>query len=619
MAYKNSPEQFAPQHFADAKRDWHNWTHTLLSSHAMGYCDPILCEPLTGHSTVKLDAISALQTNPTLTPLFDSAVVTDAYFFVPQRVISRGLMNDNFMELDEIDSIAVPCVNTGLITTGGNEYFTSYAKSEMYMVTKGSVLNRLGVPACIMSGGMLPLDSRHLVAEDFIQSNISGSFIHRPAEKWNMSPLIAYYQICERFFSNPYDVEIPIESTTFNMVSVESESDTRPFALDVRTYAEKHNLFDVRDTILALRGTTDSNAQTTIYPVEQYLRRIVTQNNSLLQFGRNYPIEVVDTIRPINPIGFTSYDARTFVEMFENLTSHTGIWPARYNESYQTLYFDNEDIDDLVAVGSATTSVNANGDPIADGVSVLDLRLARGRMNKMFRAILRGKRWTDFVDIVFGAKLKMCDHPIFVGSNSYPIVFDDVINQSAGSEDNPLGTASARGKALKDGMKEIVFTTDEPGYLIGIRTIVPNISYAAVTPRWLSYRTMSSFPQPQISGTAFQDLRVDDVVTTYSTGDSMSIGKQPIYSDYMKKYNRLQGVFATKTNESYTFKRESFTEDTSTENLPNVVGSTFVTPSQFNYAFANVGGLQQAENYFIKTQFKLRVFQPIDRQVLSTY
>lgn len=604
MAYKHSPEQVAGQSFATKKRDWFPWNHTLLSSHSFGRVDPILCEPVTANTTIKLDMYSALQTNPTATPIFDNATITDSVFFVPQRIISRGIIGDNFMELGEIEDIEVPgfqnSPNTSVVG------FTN----DFYACLPGSLLNRLGVPAHIVApcNAFIPLDSRHLTYDqknaDISSSAALNSLFSTPYI--NASPMIAYYMICERFYSNPYYPEVAVPHSLFS-----SDPDNlNVFGRLITTYFQ-YNLYDIRDRILQLRGIVSDSSSVSL-PSANSIYTFDKHDHSGRLLGLDFGFKgnfsaLITSYSYIKAGLFNNLD--DMVNTLSNQMSSDGIYCAQFGKDYQTMFFDEEDISTL----ETDTSVEL-------GTTITTQRIARTRFNKMFRSVLRGRKFTDWLDIQFGAKLKMSDHPIFCGSNSYSLMFNDVVNQSADNSENgtPLGTAASRGYASKSGSRPISFTTQEPGYIMILRTIVPNVSYNSVMPRWSRYRTMASFPLPAYSGSTFQDLRVDDLVTSFSDADGRVIGKQPLYFDYMQKFNRLQGVFATKLNESYTFKRENNLNSIPTENVAQQIGGTFILPTQFNYAFPSIGGIQQQENIFIKTAFKMSVLQPLDRSVLHT-
>lgn len=600
MAYKHSPEQVASQTFATKKRDWFPWNHTCLSSHSFGTVDPILCEPVTANTTIKLDMFSALQTNPTATPIFDSAIVTDSVFFVPQRILSRGLIADNFMELGTIEDVEVPYVPAGYKT--GQPGLNN---ATFHACLPGSLLNRLGYPAHIVTAGgcYIPLDDRHLTKDllDIDSTDISGSNTSLMAlfstESINASPVLGYYAICERYFSNPYQTEVSISHG-----EVDIDTDIEFGGVSFFQSYDVYSLYDIRDYLLRIRGFFEEGQ--TVLPLSALITSIGNGYNHMELDADRLALQIYD---PVSSVGTLS--VQEYILHLQNQLSSTGLWCAQFNQGYQTLYFDKDEIDNLEYDQSVEL-----------GTTITTQRIARTRFNKMFRTILRGKRFTDWLDIQFGAKLKMCDHPIFCGSNSYNLFFNDVVNQTADNSENgtPLGTAAARGYAEKSGSRPISFTTQEPGYIYVLRTIVPNVSYSSVMPRWANYKTMSSFPMPAYSGSTFQDLRVDDIVTTFTSGDSQVVGKQPLYFDYMQKFNRLQGVFATHLNESYTFKREADVNEIPTENLSFHVGDTFMLPEQFNYAFPSIGGVQQQQNIFIKTAFKMSVLQPLDRSVLHT-
>lgn len=199
------------------------------------------------------------------------------------------------------------------------------------------------------------------------------------------------------------------------------------------------------------------------------------------------------------------------------------------------------------------------------------------------------------------------------------ISFQDVINQSA-QGDVPLGKASgagARGGKNSDGDRTIVFTAQEPGYLMVLVDFVPEISYTDVLPRWVEYDSMSSFPLPAYSGMQWQDLKGSDLVYTGTNFDDFVIGKQPIYFDFMSSYNRTSGIFNTAGFRPYTFQRRfdlSLLDEQ--VGLLDYIQSTYILPTTFDYNFADIGQ-NGRQNFWMKTEYNLRLFQPLDKQVVS--
>lgn len=582
----NTPNQVVHQAYKSDKRSWFALKHTHLSSYQPGLVHPDLVQPITGNTTVKLNMSRYIQSAPTVTPVFDTMRVNFRVFFYPQRLCVRGLYGNNFEEVDDIESIEIPQLS--LI---GN---SNWDENMFGLVLRGSLLNRLGYPACASNNnGIIPLrrgayDVMILesaptptLASLMDDSDLPTSF--------NASPLIAYYDIWNHYIRNPYVNFIP---TLLNRrFRVQFDGTWTPIVNYVSDDI-------ITNAVLGVRGVTSVAGTANILAPEDYYRTD-DGNPDQVFFGGQIPLFDWMT------------DEITFGDNFfrlDSVLSSTGLLPSNFGEHYQTMYYDDEEIEKVLDIDLGST--------------VESLRLGKSVWNRALRTILRGRKFTDWIDVQFGSKLKMNDHPIFVGSDSMVVSFQDVLNQSS-QGDTPLGKAAGAGIRGGKGHhtdRTITFTAQEPGYLMVLVDFVPEVSYSDALPRWAEYETMSSFPMPAYSGRTFQDLKLSDSSLLYSYGDEYNervIGKQPLYFDYMSSYNRTSGLFATKPFDGYTFRRVFDLETLEyVSDIENYVGSTYILPTMFDTAFADVG-VNGRQNIWMKTEYNLRLFQPLEKQVVT--
>lgn len=590
MAITNTPNEVVHQAYKSDKRSWFALKHTHLSSYQPGYEHPDLVVPITGNTTVKLNMSRYLQSAPTVTPLFDSMRVNFRVFFAPQRLYTRGLYGNNFEEIDNIENIQLPTMRFSYPVT----------EDAGVIIPRGSLLNRLGYPACCLydngDGSVIavPLDSSHWYQRagfEYDSQEVVSAYDGTLDPTWNLTPIVAYFDIWNHYIRNPYVEDVPV-ATSF---------DSNLQATDF-SFIPAQSLVNA---VLGVRGVvTDQVGE--VFPPENY---ILGQNAD--EFLNDEDM----TFAGLVPLGL----ARTGM-LFEDVAalndriSPIGMLPTNFGEHYQTMFYDDDEINSL---NSIVIETDGDGNPTVEG-----LRLGKSVWNRTLRTILRGRKYTDWIDVQFGSKLKISDHPIFVGSDSMLISFQDVINQSA-QGDVPLGKASgagARGGKNADGDRTIVFTAQEPGYLMVLVDFVPEVSYSDVVPRWLEYETMSSFPMPAYSGRTFQDLKGSDLVFTGSQEfDERVIGKQPLYFDHMSSYNRSTALFATTPFKPYTFQRKFdlngiFLGDNS--DMSSYIFNTYIYEGMFDYNFADVGQ-NGRQNFWMKTEYNLRLYQPLEKQVVS--
>lgn len=608
MAITNTPNEVVHQAYKSDKRSWFALKHTHLSSYQPGYEHPDLVVPITGNTTVKLNMSRYLQSAPTITPLFDSMRVNFRVFFAPQRLYTRGLYGNNFEEIDNIEEIQLPTLPPP----------SAVIPSNVTAIMPGSLLNRLGYPACILFGNTIqPIVRNHYADSDDLSWDFAdaalGDVGFNLRGSWNLTPIVAYFDIWNHYIRNPYVEDVPI--TDQQLYRIGQEHSDEPSVV----YKPAQSLVNA---VLGVRGVVTSQVGDVSHPAWYITWQSPDSDdfNNRWYFGGGV-VPLVDDIEP-NADGTTTLGE--VVDYLKGRVSSTGMLPTNFGEHYQTMFYDEDEINSL---NSIVIETDENGNPTVEG-----LRLGKSVWNKTLRTILRGRKYTDWIDVQFGSKLKISDHPIFVGSDSMLISFQDVINQSAqGSV--PLGKASgagARGGKGADGDRTIVFTAQEPGYLMVLVDFVPEVSYTNVVPRWVEYETMSSFPMPAYSGRTFQDLKVSDLcfVASGSNPDinDMVIGKQPLYFDYMSSYNRSSALFAdagdqdtgTSSFRSYTFQRLF---DLYSLSESGVVGgaylrSTYILPTTFDYNFADVGQ-NGRQNFWMKTEYNLRLYQPLEKQVVS--
>lgn len=608
MNSSNSPASVVGQYFANSKREWHNLSHTLLASYASGFITPALCLPLTGNSSVVLNMEHALQTNPTVTPVFDSQRVNVRAFFYPQRLCTRGLYGNNYMELDEIESLEIPKLAQTINVSAVNPLTE--------VILPGSLLNRLGIPAMYLGLDFVPLNRRRLIMPESRYGQVKTTEALYPSDaatqgfSWNMSPVVGYYDICLHYLANPYDPEIPMASYSGQVVAGGGSVDTQ--------FNDIYNLYDCRKWLLDMKGVASGVGSSTVPTQVSLLSKQSNINRQYITGGIKGPLGPLTLTLSNGGNGSVTY--LDVIDSVERKSYQQGLFPSLYMDDDLTTYFDSDEIDKLMSVqlDSNLTAGNA-----LTNVTVESVRLGKSIWNRMFRGILRGKKFDDWVQVQTGAKLKMSDHPIFVGADYFNVTFNDVLNNTAGTSEIPLGASASRGNKGSGNRRSISFTAQEPGYLFVLIDLVPYVSYSGNLPSWLDWKTFADFPLPAYAGRAFKDLKVSDVVfTDRNVTNNSVIGKQPLYYNFMTSHDRLGGIFETDLLDTYTFKRTfnfNWNGDLSDyESIDaQIIGSTYMQKGMYDYAFPD-WGQNGGENFFIKTQFDLKVLQPIPRDVLKT-
>lgn len=580
-----------------------------------------MCEFLQGNSTVKLDINSAVQTNPTSSPVFGTMSVDIKSIFCALRHYVVGLYGNNLLENDFVEDIAFPLVeaasdydNLPCNALGGLFAHLRYPRVSGVLAVGDGVSRVVYAPLrkkARISGDLLyssftnPATGDVSLESPYLSSN--------PLSGKNAVPVLAYIDACLHYCVDPFDRVIPFESTLISesagaieiqrtIVGVEYDSlmnliyESKGFS--VPTPNMDRNLINFMSLDLGV-NSSDENAILEFSLLPQYLPDFETG---------------------------TSSDA---LDAISQMTFNDGLFPTTFKPDLFTSWYDDDQVNKLTAISF-------------DNGNYTGLRLAQAEFNRLANNLIKGQTYEDYVDTTYGYNLKMCDHPILVGTDTYHIRFQDIVNTAArmgtGVQEVPLGTAVARGYASSSLNKTIHFTSQEPGYLLVLASLVPSVSYTEDVPAHLSFTKLGDTPNRFFDAAGFRNLKVGEAYFTSTNADDYSIGSQPFYYYNMLSYDRVSGLLATEGFNSYSFIRDfdvsglginwrdgSFISESL---FIDALRSKYVNGTQFDYAFPanapiSVGdeytaiANATAQNYYFVFYFDLRVLEPLSNQVIA--
>ena len=606
---KNSPENILKKMYTDVKRSWFNDTpFRSATSISMTHVVPDAVIPLTGNTTVKLDLEQYLLSEGTPNPVYEGMRVDVALYFCPQRLYTRGIYGNNILEAQSLEQLPLPT----------RSYFREYnsyvgSQSSVFLNCRGSLLNRLGVPAFFSAPGVnLPLVKNH-IPKDYYNMTLreAGSQNKSYPMPINMAVVSAYYDICRTYFANKFEDMVPIEGRSV-WTDFDLDQYGNPYPTGSGDTISWQSLSVFGETINHVRGVLNTHDDS------------CPSLSSLFGTGPTLKFNTVYLLDEFSRgVDYSDIPVAQVVSLFENHISNTGLWPLRYDSHWQTMFFKPEDISGL--------------ENISIGNNVESYRLAEAKLATYLKQMLRGRTTEDWIDVQFGNKLKIADEPIFVGSDSFVVSFDQIVASAQTNSDGTqmgvrLGDTAGRArggsqKAFDENgnskSKTITFTTQEPGYLISLVRCTPPVSYSDVLPRYHEYDTLSDFPLPSYSGKGFQDLKGSDFVYTgLKALDDSVIGSQPYGFDHMSNYNRVSALLATQMKRGYTFTRQfDLSEETFTDlsvagftNYRRYLKSVYVEGDTFDNNFYDAG-VNGRQNFTLLTAYNLRKCMPLEKQV----
>ena len=223
---------------------------------------------------------------------------------------------------------------------------------------------------------------------------------------------------------------------------------------------------------------------------------------------------------------------------------------------------------------------------VTDGKLNLDsLNIAQKVYNMLNRIAVSGGSYKDWIETVYTTDYYFrAETPVYEGGMSTIIDFEAVVSNSASTAsgvEEPLGSLAGRGfNSQKKGGK-IKIKINEPCYIMGIASITPLVDYSQGNDwdNWLE--TMDDLHKPQLDGIGYQDLMQNKMHGLAK--QTLAIGKQPAWLDYMTNFNKTFADFAAGEQESYMVLNRIYNVDKEGQ-ITNA--TTYINPKDYTYIFA---------------------------------
>jgi hypothetical protein len=245
-----------------------------------------------------------------------------------------------------------------------------------------------------------------------------------------------------------------------------------------------------------------------------------------------------------------------------------------------------------------------------DGSFTLDtLNLSKKVYDMLNRIAVSGGSYDDWLEAVYDANsYRKAETPMYMGGLSKEIIFQEVVSSTAattGSGEQSLGALGGRGTmANKHKGGSMTIHVDEPSIIMGIVSITPRVDYYQGNDWTMNLKTFNDFHKPNLDEIGFQDLLTDQMAFWDTKSENLepnniiysSAGKQPAWINYMTNFNKLYGNFADERNEMYMTLARRYKPDAQQGKIKDL--TTYIDPSQFNYAFAQTD--LTAQNFWVQ-------------------
>lgn len=253
------------------------------------------------------------------------------------------------------------------------------------------------------------------------------------------------------------------------------------------------------------------------------------------------------------------------------------------------------------------------------GFTIASLRAANSLQQFKERNNLPSTRLVDQVKARYGANLSdgVAQRPICIGTASYDVSTRgiDQTASTTGTPNNPFNSvASQYGRAYASGSDFIIndFTANEPGYLLVIGSLVPEVTYATgILPMFRRYTDGASIvnmANPLLQNVGDQPILPDELnplLPEAAVFGGSPFGYQDRYSDFMFIPNQSHGEFSESGSlKSFVLKR-SFT------GTPTLSSSFIKIPKNYlDGVFATSTGLS-GFSYWYDSYLNYKVSMPL--------
>lgn len=651
-----------------------------------GWLYPCFADEVLPGDTWYIDISNDISTAPLLAPLKGSFTQEIAFFFVPTRLYVQ-----NF----DVNSLNFDIINQTLPVCMPPCYFTGFTTATTYPMPEKGLTGRCNL------GSMLDMYPENYIEplpisgnSAYLTSTAAGSSTDWPGGiavkpailqplldarvPLNAECIIGYYDIFRNYYSNPqeefcYGCFAPYQSTyttsntgvptgfdplaetmidqiplkffdDFILRVVNLSSNVHSGGIGLFQDSEGSMLVDVMHcwnvTTLYYWNNTNTAAKPGSYygyTSTSYAPSFPTCSyyDDLGLFVGNYITN--DTVRNVAMRGWAN--GNTASSGFKSFgvdvvgygtaaRTYGGLMLRTHKPDMFTAWFNSQTYQKMLSRAAIATDNNQ--------FTMQQLWFGSHLADYLTRGMLSGGRYSDWVYSQFGVK---CDQelciPELLGVFRSSINFGEV---TCTAGDN-LGELAGKGYGSLNG-KRISFTANENGHVIGIYSIVPNVSYSqsahpmyerlyysdifsesmdnigfqSLPNRWLSAFASSSNNAGQSLSYGWPRL-IGSGTTATSTpvkAPMQIVGVQPAWQEYMTAVDRVHGSFSVgsdldywKISRNFVAKMPQDISNTGIQGSDSFNATSYVLPWQYNYPFADQD--VSAGNFLVSFLFNTRV------------
>lgn len=353
-------------------------------------------------------------------------------------------------------------------------------------------------------------------------------------------------------------------------------------------------------------------------------------------------------VLPIDPLVSDYFINGT--ETFGHFAEH-GLVARTYSPDQNNVWLNQDTYGQMLQSSSMNVE---NGQ-----LTVQQIRTASKLLQYDERGLVAGGRYSDWVYAEFGVKpLKDLCVPLFIGRSKSRIVFDDLYATNApeggapaAGQQTTLGQLGGKGFGSIESSRPIRFSSDEHGYIIGLLSIVPEVSYSSGYKDLYDKTELGDLYAPVLARIGFQPRMLTNAISgrfnyyapaptndysvavmqndyTYGkplvgnfSSKGLALGYQPAWTEYMTALDRANGSFVRGGELDYWVLTRDYSLSApgiaTFFDLTTPLTTTYVLPWQYQYPFADQG-VFSTNNFYVQMSFDAMVRRQLSKTVMPT-
>lgn len=274
---------------------------------------------------------------------------------------------------------------------------------------------------------------------------------------------------------------------------------------------------------------------------------------------------------------------------------------------------------------TVTSGITANQTPTSKlgGFTIASLRAANSLQQFLERNNIAGNRFVDFLRANYGANLAdgVAQRPVYLGSRSIPVYVNGVLQTANGSDEsgnNPFGSVASKYGNASCSDKDFVvkFHVDEPGYLLVLGSLVPEVTYSGGVARhllrYVRPDSRTDMANHLLQNVGPQPIYESELVSATADSSYTTVfGYVDRYADWMCRNNEVHGLLKDGENLASFVLQRTFGGAS--------LGSTFLKiPTNYLDQVMAVTDAESGYSYWMDAYIEHKASMPLARYSVPT-